>query len=74
MTQDEFENKFRGRMLLFVVEAWTVRDKKPSELGLILEGHNVRAMELMRQMYNVLAPKEPQRQPAPRPATAGRPT
>lgn len=64
MTQEEFENKFRGRMLLFVTEAWTIRDKKPSELGLILETHHVRAMEMLRQMYATLRPA-PQQQKGP---------
>lgn len=54
MTLEEFENKFRGQMLLFVTEAWAVRKLPPSELGMAVDASHIRMAEIMRRMYATL--------------------
>lgn len=58
MTQEEFENRFRGRMALFITEAWAVRKESPSDMGLVLDIHFERGKALLREMYKVLTPEQ----------------
>ena len=47
MTQEQFIAKFRGRMLLFVSEAWAIRKENTTSLGMLMDGHNIEALRLM---------------------------
>ena len=56
MTYEEFEDKFRGRMLVFHAEAWALRKQAPSDLGMMIDGHHRELKLLLREMYNALNP------------------
>ena len=57
MTQEQFIAKFRGRMLLFVSEAWAIRKENTTSLGMLMDGHNIEALRLMNEMYESLTAK-----------------
>lgn len=56
MTREEFTNKFRGRMLLLMTEAWAVRKESPSALGIVMDAHAVEIKRLLMEMYEALSP------------------
>lgn len=58
MTKDEFARKFRGRMLLFLTEAWACRKDAPSALGMTLDQHTLSLRGLMDEMYDTLTKVE----------------
>ncbi len=51
MNEEEFLQKYRGRFLLFLTEAWACRTHKPSELGLLLDHHSRQLEGLLRNIY-----------------------
>lgn len=57
MTREQFTAKWRGRMLLFLTEAWAARKEKPSELGQLLDQHAQQLKEVLHGMYEDLQPK-----------------
>lgn len=68
MTKDEFTARFRGRLLLFLAEAWSCRKLDPSALGLLMDQHALELKRLMSEMYDALSPQET---PTPGPLTNG---
>ena len=56
MTREEFMQKYRGRFLLFLTEAWAVRKEAPSSLGLVMDGHAQELRRLLAEIYDDLAP------------------
>jgi hypothetical protein len=64
VSYEDFEAQFRGRMLLFVTEAWAIRQEKPSALGQALEEHHLQARRLLREVYTTLVPTPPAPLPA----------
>jgi hypothetical protein len=69
MTRDQFHEKYRGRMLLFLTEAWAARAAQPSSLGSLIDFHALQLKRLLGEMYEDL---QPQPKPASAPAN-GRP-
>lgn len=65
MNRDEFISRFRGRMLLCLTEAWAVRKAAPSDLGILLEQHNVNCEKLLVEMWSCLQPAQPLAPKAP---------
>lgn len=57
MTEQEFVAKFRGRFMLFVADAWSIRREKLADQGMAFDQHCLRAKELMREMYAALCPE-----------------
>lgn len=56
LTREEFILRFRGRLLVFMSEAWAVRRENPSALGLVLDKHSMDAKELLAEIYEALVP------------------
>jgi hypothetical protein len=54
VTREEFHARFRGRLLLYLTEAWAVRRSPPSELGSLMDAHVVQLKALLNEMYDVL--------------------
>ena len=54
MTRDEFFTKFRGRMLVFLTEAWACRKESPSAMGLLMDQHRYELQRLMGEIYEAL--------------------
>lgn len=72
MTRDEkrteFRRRFKGRHLLFLTEAWSIRKLPPSEAGQYMDGHSISLDVLMDAMFEFLVPAElPAKPPAPLP-------
>lgn len=60
MTRDEFFQKYRGRMLLYLTEAWAARKEAPSDLGFLLDKHTRGLRQLLDDIYDDFHPKQPQ--------------
>ena len=58
MTESEFIQKFRGRMLMFLMEAWAVRKVIPSDLGMVADQHALEVKRLLSEMYDALCPSQ----------------
>lgn len=56
MTRQEFVEKYRGRLLVHLAEAWAVRRESPSQIGLIIDGHHRQIKELLADIYRDLCP------------------
>ena len=56
MTREEFQARFRGRMLVFLMEAWAARKENPSALGQLMDAHALQLKGLLGEMYDALAP------------------
>lgn len=59
MSRNEFIQKYRGRMLLFLTEAWAARKAEPSSLGLLLDDHARQLKGLLEEMHDALSPPTP---------------
>lgn len=57
ITREEFQLRFRGRMLVFLTEAWAVRQLQPSQLGLVMDKHARELRGLLNEVYDALTPK-----------------
>lgn len=57
LTREEFNQRFRGRMLLFLAEAWSSRKAAPSELGILMDSHAVSLRQLLGEMWEAMAPE-----------------
>lgn len=59
LSREQFEAKFRGRLLLLLAEAWAVRKAVPSDLGLLIDAHAVECKRLLGDMWDAMyqAPK-----------------
>lgn len=57
MTREEFNLKFRGRMLVFLTEAWACRKHAPTELGRLMDEHAVALRQLLGEMWDALQPE-----------------
>src|SRR5436853_5241165 len=57
-TQEDFEQKFRGRMLVLLTEAWSCRKLPPTAVGLLLDDHFRRCKGLLEEMYTFLNQKQ----------------
>ncbi len=66
MSKDEFIARFRGRLLLFLTEAWAARKESPSSLGLLLDAHALECKRMLSEMHDALCPP-----PAPKPPANG---
>ncbi len=58
MTKDEFISRHRGEMLLFLAEAWAVRQAAHGELALTMDRHHLRCRKILSDIYDELAGKE----------------
>lgn len=65
LSKEEFHARFRGRMLLFLNEAWAMRKESPSALGMAMDQHYQSCRQLLSEMYDALCPP-----PAPKPPQA----
>jgi vacuolar-type H+-ATPase catalytic subunit A/Vma1 len=54
MTKEESWNKWRGRFLLFMTEAWACRKAEPSTLGLLADNHLLTAQRLHDAIFDSL--------------------
>lgn len=70
MTEDEFLNKYRGRFLLFITEAWACRSRPPSELGLTLELHHRQLEVLLKDIFRKHVVREESKPAVPQNGTA----
>lgn len=52
MNKDDFVAKFRGRLLLFITEAWAVRKESPQSLGLLMDDHARQLKMLLNEMFD----------------------
>ncbi len=68
MTKEESWNRWRGRFLLFMTEAWACRKAEPSALGLLCDQHLVTAQRLHDAIFETIT-KPPASNEAPRKAT-----
>ncbi len=59
MTKPEFEAAFRGKMLVFLAEAWAARKESPTSLGLLMDDHHRKIRGLLGEMYDALQPPPP---------------
>lgn len=64
MTFDEFDQLFRGRMLLALSDAFASRHEPPSALGLLIDKYALDQKRLRLEMYNALIPPPPAAFPA----------
>ena len=64
MSKDEFISRFRGKLLLFMTEAWACRKEDPSALGLLIDRHNLDLKRLAGEMYDCLCPPPAPKAPA----------
>ncbi len=53
-TWEEFQAQFRGRHLLFLTEAWSVRRESPSAMGLMMDAHALQLKKLLKEMYEAM--------------------
>lgn len=58
-SREDYRQKFRGRFLLFLTEAWAVRKEAPSALGLTMDAHALALKQLMDEVYDYLIPPAP---------------
>lgn len=65
MTYEEFEAKFRGRLLVILTEAWAVRKMAPSDVGMFMDKHYIEIRQALRDIYNSLVPAKPAPTPPP---------
>lgn len=56
MTREEFAAKYRARLLLFITEAWAVRQQPPSHLGLTLDRHYSEVRKLLGDIWEDFNP------------------
>ncbi len=56
VTKDDFIARFRGRHLLFLVEAWACRKEDPTSLGILMDRHALDCKRLLGEMYDTLCP------------------
>lgn len=59
MDEEAFVQKYRGRFLLFLTEAWSCRSRPPSELGMLLDGHQKQLEALLKDIHKRHIAKEP---------------
>ncbi len=59
MTRPEFIERFRGRMLLYMTEAWAVRHNPPSELGTKVDAHFHDLGKMLGEMWDCLQNPQP---------------
>lgn len=69
LNREEFAARFRGRMLVFLTEAWSSRKASPSELGFLMDAHAITLRQLLGDMWEAMAPEPPA--PVARPAANG---
>lgn len=58
MTKEEFIQRFRGRMLLFVSEAWAIRRVVSSEAASVMDAHHLEMRRLLDEMYDAMVEKK----------------
>jgi hypothetical protein len=56
-TREEFIDKVRGQFLLFLTEAWAVRNEPPSKLGMTMDRHHAKLRHLLDRVYDMLVPR-----------------
>ncbi len=66
ISREEFIARFRGRLLLFLTEAWAARKTAPSDLGRLLDEHHLECRKMLNEQYDALVPM-----PASKPAVNG---
>lgn len=57
MTRDEFIEKYRGRLLLLLTEAWSCRKAQASDLGLLIDTHAFHIKDTLNAIYSDLCPE-----------------
>jgi len=56
MNREDFVRRFRGRLLVYLVEAWACRKEQPSDLGRLMDEQCVQLKNLLQEMYDAVHP------------------